>query len=112
MRDYAARSIIGRVMRPSAILRVAFGMRLFVDAATRMGGRSVVSQTDCSPWHAFSCNDIPCLILTLARRARHKGPISLARARRSSVPPTNSIGPCDVSWFGCAAETECKEVKE
>jgi hypothetical protein len=100
MRDCAALSIIGRVLRPSTILRVALGMRLFADAATRMGVRSVVSQTDCSPWRAFSCNDRHCLILTLARRARHKGPISLAWARKSRLTSPIAVGFCDVSWFG------------
>ena len=47
-------------------------MPCYVGAGTRMDAPSAASQTDSLQWHAFCCNDRPCLILTSARRPHHK----------------------------------------
>src|SRR5215469_17979908 len=69
--DYATRSITGHVSPPSAILSVAPDMLRCENVATRTDVLSVVSRTDCLPWHVSFCSDRHCLIRALADLPRN-----------------------------------------
>src|SRR5207249_2927327 len=70
--DCVTRSITGHVSPPSAIPSVAPDILRCANVATRTDGLSVVSRTDCLPWHVSFCSDRRCLIRTLAE-LRHDG---------------------------------------
>src|SRR5215467_4932047 len=59
--DCATLSIIGHALPLSTITRAALATPHCVDAGTRTGAPSAVSQTDSLQWHASSCNDRLCL---------------------------------------------------
>ena len=64
--DCATRSITGHVSPPSAIPSVAPDILRCANVVTRTDVLSVVSRTDCLPWHVSFCSDRRCLIRTLA----------------------------------------------
>src|SRR5207302_11382560 len=70
--DCATQSITGHASPPSAIPSVAPDILRCASVATRTDGLSVVSRTDCLPWHVSFCSDRRCLIRTLAE-LRHNG---------------------------------------
>src|SRR5438477_5486947 len=64
--------LIPCLFTPSAIPSVAPDILRCAHVATRTDGLSVVSRTDCLPWHVSFCSDRRCLIRTLAE-LRHDG---------------------------------------
>src|SRR5262249_5545476 len=75
--DCATLSIIGHALPLSTITRAALATPHCVDAGTRTGAPSAVSQTDSLQWHASSCNDRLCLTLISARPPHHKAALSV-----------------------------------
>ena len=63
MFDRAIPSTIGRASALSSIRRADLAMPCFVGAGIRMDAPSAASQTDSLQWHAFCCNNRPCLAL-------------------------------------------------
>jgi hypothetical protein len=64
--DCATRSITGHVSPPSAIPSVASDILRCANVATRTDVLSVVSRTDCLPWHVSFSSDRRCLTRNLA----------------------------------------------
>src|SRR6201984_565080 len=71
--DCATRFITGHVSPPSAIPSVAPDILRCANVATRTDVLSVVSRTDCLPWHVSFCSDRRCLIRTLANLPHNRG---------------------------------------